>query len=139
MKNRICFAILAGLMVFSLAATSAVAGNDLFPIPVQDYEGIRYISGGFGYDERTALQTMGRGYGLKLMFSVKDGTYLSNVGVAINNAAGVNVLQIAGVGPWVFIDLPPQTYRVTVSAMGRSMVKSARVGYRHQTLLHFVW
>ena len=65
----------------------------VLPIEKQEYQGIPYLSGGVGVDEREAIAAMGKDYSLKLMFAIKGGEYLSDVKVEISDSIGKKVLE----------------------------------------------
>jgi hypothetical protein len=48
------------------------------PIEKRDYQGIPYMSGGVGIDEREAFAAMGKDYSLKLIFAIKGDVTIAN-------------------------------------------------------------
>ena len=97
------FAVLAALPSQAFTQTQVVT-----PVP--------YVSGGVGLDEREALQQEANqeGYNLKIVATATDGAYLAGITVRIADAQGVEVLQAAMDGPWLYAKLP--TGRYTLSA-----------------------
>jgi hypothetical protein len=65
-------------------------------IEKKDYQGIPYVSGGVGVDEREAFVAMGKDYSLKLMFAIKSGEYLSDVKVEISDSIGKKLQTAPG-------------------------------------------
>ena len=125
---------------FSLLGRFGVASNvSAQPIEEMHYGGVPYISGGIGLDEREQLETMGRNYDLKLVFAVQQGNYLSNVNVAIKGSSGKVVLEGVSNGPWFYADLPTGTYRISATAMGKTITKTAGVTEGRRTMLNFLW
>jgi len=108
-------------------------------IEVQNYGGVSYISGGIGLDEREELEMIGRSYNLKLIFSVQQGNFLSDVQVVITGSGGNTALQAVSNGPWFYAQLPPGTYTVSATTLGKTFRKTARVGSGGRTQLSFVW
>lgn len=91
------------------------AGVQLVP---QQQNGIAYLSGGIGLDESRAIQQV-RGYNLHLTFSVgPQNQYTSDVDVEIENAQGHSLLNLAGVGPIVYVQLPPGKFQVVTTRKG---------------------
>ena len=119
--------------------SSPLAEGEVYPVEVKIHNGIKFMSGGFGYDERDALRKRGHNFSLKVMFSQKGGDYMSDVRVQIKNATGQNILQAVSDGPWFFADLPAGRYTVVVEARGRTLRKTARLTRATQKILHFVW
>ena len=100
---------------------------------------ITYVSGGFGMDERQALNDVARDYNLKLVFAEKgSGAYVADVKLAIANAKGQKILEAVSEGPWFLVKLTPGRYKVTAEAMGKSLTQQVRVGSR-LTTRNFYW
>lgn len=108
-------------------------------VQVQNYQGIRYISGGVSEDERAELETLSGQFNLRLLFAMQgSGNYLADVRVRILDPSGAVVLSAESNGPWFFTQLPPDAYTVEVSALGQSQRQTTRVGPR-QSRLNFYW
>jgi hypothetical protein len=100
---------------------------------------IPYLSGGIGLDEREALRSRATEYNLMLSFAEKTGKYLSDVEVGITNAQGDRVVAAVSDGPWFFITLPPGSYTVRASTLGKTLQQVATVSANRQTRLYFYW
>ena len=111
----------------------------ILPIEVKKYQGISYISGGIGSDERKALLQMGKAYSLKLMFAMKGGAYLADVKVVIKSFSGKKIFEAVSEGPWIFINLHPGKYQVSAIANGKVLNKTADVKEIGQTEIRFYW
>ena len=110
------------------------------PIEKKEYQGIPYMSGGIGIDEREAFAAMGKDYSLKLMFALKSREYLSDVKVEISDRIGKKVLNAVAEGPWFFTNLPPGNYTVTVTMMGKAQQNVVNIDKgKKQTTLRFYW
>jgi hypothetical protein len=117
-------------------------GDERYVLSIEkkDYQGIPYVSGGVGVDEREAFAAMGRDYSLKLMFAIKGGEYLSDVKVEISDSIGKKVLDAVADGPWFFTNLPPGKYKVNVTMMGKTQQNVVNIGKdKKQTTLRFYW
>ena len=100
---------------------------------------ITYVSGGFGMDERQALNDAARDYNLKLVFAEKgSGAYVADVKLAIADAKGRTILEAVSEGPWFLVKLMPGRYKVTAEALGQSLTQQVRVGSR-LTTRHLYW
>lgn len=85
--------------------------------------GIRYFSTGTGLEEREVQYPK---FPLKLVFVAGAKAYVSMVAVTIMDAKGAIQLQVPGeqvTGPWLYVDLPSGTYKVTASRDGQDQVK----------------
>jgi hypothetical protein len=108
-------------------------------LQVKTYQGIPYVSGGAGEEERDLLHTLGREYNLKLIFAAKAGNYVSEVSITIANGRGQKVLEAVSEGPWFYTKLPPGTYRVMAQVEGRTQQQVIQVNQQKQTQLQFYW
>lgn len=131
---------------WTLALLLAAASSLAFPADeaccaapqAQSANGIAYISGGIGEDERTALTAAAAGYNLKLVFADRSGGhFLSDVKVGIRNAKGEPVLDAVSDGPWFFVKLPPGSYRVSAAAEDKSLTRGVTVGKGKAKTLQF--
>jgi hypothetical protein len=91
-------------------------------IPLMKSGDIRYFSAGVGVEER---QVHYPPFPLKIILVAGDKAYLSRTSITISDAPGAVRLQIPEdhvAGPWVFVDLPPGTYKITGTRDGQSVV-----------------
>lgn len=115
------------LPLFGIAA-------DLSP---ETQNGIRFLSGGIGMEERNAMQVEGKEYNLRLSFSLKGGAYLADVNVAIDSGKKPLVEADSG-GPLFYAKLPPGKYRIAASYRGETQTRTVAIG-KHSTNLYFRW
>ncbi len=71
---------------------------------------IVYLNGGIGKEERDLLNEAGIAYSLKLIFSNKEGQYISDVLLKVLNQKEQVIFSLNSKGPWLLIDLPPGIY-----------------------------
>jgi hypothetical protein len=137
--DKIIYIILLGAIIF-MASCATDQGAGVMPVEQKHYQGIAYVSGGIGLDEREKLTATAKNFSLKLVFAVKSREYLSDVKVKITDSSGKKVLDAVADGPWFFADLPTGKYTVTVSLKGAEKQSAANVvkGQR-QTMLSFYW
>jgi hypothetical protein len=113
-------------------------------VPLISDQGIRYLSGGVGDDERADLDALSNQYNLRLLFAKQgSGEYLSAVRVNILDVHEATVLTAESRGPWFFTQLPPGDYIVDVSTPGQGLQEpqrqTAHVGGAGQSRLDFRW
>lgn len=109
--------LLVSIFVVSGLISGLVNAQPGIASPVeQDYEGIGYISGGIGDEERDAVLAHERDFNLKLSFAERDGAYMANVDVQIVNAKGATVLDVTGAGPFLLAKMPAGNYRIKATA-----------------------
>jgi hypothetical protein len=87
----------------------------------------RYVCGGIGSDESTAMRAAMKDHPLSLLFARPDGAYLANVDVDIKGPTG-SALRLRANGPVCLIDLPPGKYTVDASTEGMSKSQSVTLG-----------
>ncbi|RJG06703.1 hypothetical protein D3870_12405 [Noviherbaspirillum cavernae] len=109
------------------SATSAPAPASR--LQAKSADGITYLCGGIGVEEVGYMKRAARDYDLMLTFAARDGSYLADVNVEIDDAGGTPILQIACDGPILLVDLPKAgNYQVRADAAGytvRHMVNVA--------------
>jgi hypothetical protein len=106
---------------------------------VKMYQGIPYVSGGVGDEERDLLQAQGREYNVKLTFAAKEGNYLSDIPITITDSQGRKVLDAVAEGPLFYTKLPPGTYNVIAQADGQMHQRKIQVNQQQLAQLTFAW
>lgn len=102
-------------------------------------KGVQFLAGGVGEDSRDEILRQGQDYNLKLVFAQKDGAYLADVGVSVDDARGATLLDAKSSGPLLLARLPPGTYRVNASLDGQRQSRIASVSGAGQRQLVFHW
>lgn len=105
----------------------AVCSPIFAPRAQEAQQGIAYVTGGVGVDERKALKALRDEFSVKLRFAVQEGAYLANVEVRIQDAQGKPVLESTSSGPWFMVDLEPGTYTVLASDANEKLEKQVQV------------
>jgi hypothetical protein len=87
--------------------------------PAQKVNGVRYMTGGIGVDSAAAMRKVRSQYALAvtfLFFECGADEFMADVAVRIDEEEGLMVAQLHSDGPYLYVDLPPGTYRLTASA-----------------------
>lgn len=108
-------------------------------LQVQEQQGVRYVSGGIGLDEREALRSLERNFNLKLTFAMDTGSYLAGIEVRIADGDGNPVLTAISDGPIFLADLPAGRYTVAVTAEDETQASSVQLDTGGQRELIFRW
>ncbi len=87
-----------------------------------------YESGGIGVDEIERLTGRENGFNLKLVFTLAQGNYVSDVAVVVKDAAGKRVLVTVARGPVLLAKLPRAAYVVDATYEGRTRSRRIDVG-----------
>jgi hypothetical protein len=133
-------ALPAAAQQVSSAADQVTSGAGLAPsMPTAHVQnGIRYLAGGIGVDVRQRMQAAS-GYNLRLFFAeARDRHYVPDVTVAIRDAKGRSVLEVADAGPLFFAELPSGSYAVTVTHRGVTKTRKIEIG-QGPARAHFLW
>ncbi len=125
MTNKLFTFLLAGIFI----ASAALSWGDVEPLVKQTQNGIAFITGGVGTDERSELKKVFSEYTLRLELANKKGEYLSRGQVSVVDSAGKEVLQTRVCGPWLLVNLADGQYKVTVTQ--KDAKKDATITIEH--------
>ena len=155
MKHRVPIAPLAGALAAGLAIATVTAPaqqpagapdawapslNVRSAPVVEQQNGIRYLSGGVGLEERDEMRAAATGFDLRLMFSgARSGEFIAGVDVVIRDAQGRDVLVVPNAGPLLYAALPSGTYRVTAQSEGRTQTRTVTVQNGRLAESHLTW
>lgn len=103
-----------------------------------EINGVPYITGGVGLEERQAMQKMAGDYNLKIVLAAMSGPYLSDLMVTIEDPGGRLVFECTTSGPWLYVDLPSSKYKLTVSYKQEAKTRNVQVDQTLQTVI-FHW
>ncbi len=107
-----CYPVWTVVAAFVLAAS---AWGDVEPMVKQTTDGISFITGGIGKDERAELRQQFKDYTLRLEIANKKGEYLYKARISLLDAQGKQLLEIDTEGPWLLVDLPAGQYTAVVT------------------------
>jgi hypothetical protein len=129
-----------GLFLFAApvlaGASTEIADSRL---QVKEYNGVPYVSGGFGVEERDQLGAIRNGYNLQLSFALQSGNYLGGANVEIRDSRGKTVFEGVSDGPLFFAKLPPGKYTIDATAVGKTIAQVAQAPAKGQTHVYFAW
>ena len=103
-------------------------------------QGTAFVSGGVTTEERRSLHEQRGAYSLWVVTAAsKSGAYLADVRVTVRDERQRELFDGRLDGPWLFLALPPGSYRVQASHAERSQTRSTtiHVGDRHQLFFYF--
>ena len=138
MRHRVVTVIGLTVLLCGLGSWGFTA-NMPTSFQVKAYQGIPYVSGGVGVEERDLLHPLGREYNVKLIFAAKEGNYFAEVPIAIVDGRGRKVLDAVSEGPWFYTQLPPGMYSVMAQVGGQTQQRTVQVNQQKQTQLQFHW
>lgn len=134
------------LITLALPWTLAAAADLNAPIDMQavqlqpqEQNGVRYLQGGIGQDEASALRKT-TGYDLHVELSTgPEGKFQSGATVDIHNAQGQPVLSVTDAGPLLYVQLPPGNYTVTGNAQGETVQQAVTVNGKSPATVNLNW
>lgn len=125
-------ALLLALLVMPLAWSQQ-------PLDVQEQQGISFVSGGFGQEERDQLQAMAGQFNLKFVFSLDAGNYLADVDVRIRDEQGSTLVETTSSGPIFLANLPEGNYTIAAANEGVEKARDVSAGSHGMTEVNFTW
>lgn len=132
MRHASC--VVSGSLLAALAlafsAHADAAGPDAAVAPeVRFQNGIAYVSGGVGSDERDAMHAMARRFNVRLnVVSARTGEALSDVDVSVADDRGKLRLRVRTEGPLLYMRLPRGRYQMTAAYRGAMQTQTVRSG-----------
>lgn len=90
---------------------------------------VSWTCGGVGADERRAIEALKPQARIEVLFvTAKRGGYLSDARLAIYDARGERVLDVAADGPVCLVDAPAGSYRLEATYAGLTRKASSTTG-----------
>lgn len=128
-------ALTAAICVVGAGTASAQTdpGSRVGPAVQHSPDGIDYISGGVGEEDRTAMAARQGEFPFKVVLSAAGGEYLVADHLNVTTPQG-KLLIIRDAGPVVMMKLPPGAYTFEATYQGKTERRPVRVGAGAQTL-----
>lgn len=123
----------AAVLTVSLAAAPFTAQAQGMPA-MQTQGEAKFVCGGIGSDESTAMRAAMKAHPLSLLFARADGAYLADVGVTVTDAGGKPALKTSARGPVCLVDLPAGKYTVEADDGGNVKKQTVTVGGKPATV-----
>ena len=86
------------------------------PLSVIEAGGVKYITGGVGYEEETQLKSLARDFNTQIMLTGAQGEYLSGAMVRVLDDKGAEIISADDAGPYFYAQLPPGSYTIEATA-----------------------
>src|SRR6059036_3360602 len=78
---------------WALISVVLLGGSPSLGLEVQEHDGVKYVTGGVGFDERKELNALSKQFNLKLTLALANGEYLGDSKVHITTADGATALD----------------------------------------------
>ena len=130
-SSRIAATVLAGACM-----AAAFAANAQSAMPAwQGTPGARWVCGGIGSDESTAMRSAMKDHPLALLFARADGAYQANVQVDIRGGASGSsaAMSFRADGPVCLVDVAAGKYTIDATVRGDTKSQTVTVGEGSKT------
>lgn len=110
--------------------------------PVQQTDGVAYLSGGIGLDESSAIEAESRKWPLTLLFAIKSqqrAVYAADVQVRLLDGRGQLLLETTSDGPYLLLKLAPGPYVVEASLQGKTLRQKVQLKPDSPARIVLVW
>jgi hypothetical protein len=110
--------------------------------PVHDDGNVKYLTGGIGQDESSAMKSIEKQWPLSMEFAENHGghaDYVAGVDVVVRDASGHTALQATTDGPFMMAQLPPGRYTIEASLGGNTKRESVTIKRGAPAHATFVW
>lgn len=124
--------LLAGVAALAL---SAQANAQMQPV---EYNGIAYVTGGIGLEEREALEAVQSNYNLRILSSGLQGHFVGESLITVRDNSGSELMSVVA-GPVFYANLPTGSYTVVGTYHGESKTHYVSVGGRKTARISFAW
>jgi hypothetical protein len=108
------------LMAFAIALPAHAQNSTTETLPS--------ISGGIGNDDVKDLQSKEAGYSLKIIFAGKDGAFLSDIDVKIEDVSGKTIGSMVTEGPILLVKLKAGRYTLRATLNGKENIHKIAIG-----------
>ena len=126
--------LLRGAALCACAAAPWAAQAQITAMPAMKVQDAgRYVCGGIGSEESTALRAAMKDHPLSLLFARAGGEYLADVDVTVKDASGRTALAMRANGPVCLIDLPAGRYTVEAASEGVTKSQAVTLGTGSKT------
>ncbi len=125
--------------VLAVAAACAAA-QQVVKLEPRTQDGITYLTGGVGIDEREAMVRQAGEYNLRLTFVTETrGAYLGVVSVGIQDSAGRTLLSTLSDGPWFYAKLAAGSYTISAESRGQEHSQKVEISAARPAIVLFRW
>ena len=137
MRPNLVAVVLSNFLLLLALPPAAVAQDEVLAPGFAN--GIPYLSGGIGDEEREAIDRARNNYNIKLGLAEASGSYVSDVTLHITTVLGDPVISIPSAGPLVLLQLPPGTYLINAAYEGRNAQKRFDVSDNLAQTVNVLW
>ncbi len=100
--------------------------------------GVHYVTGGIGDEERDSIEAVKSEYNLHVLSSNRAGEFNGDTHVTIRSSKGEQILSIDA-GPLLYVNLPAGTYTVEAASGQEDKTQKVTVGRSKSAAVDFRW
>ena len=97
------------------------------PLEVQSQNGVNFLTGGIGDEEKAQVKASEHQYNLHMLMSSPGGAFVSDVSLQIIDANGKQLVSADNAGPYFYANLPQGSYTIEMSAHGETKKIAVRI------------
>lgn len=113
----------SAILVLALGVGAATAAET-----VMTQNDVSFVSGGIGLDSQERLKAREKEFNLKLVFTLTEGNYLSDVEVKLADAKGRTLVEHVADGPFFMAKAPAGSYEVRATYAGKTQTRKVKLG-----------
>ena len=108
------------------------------PLLPAQINGITYVTGGIGDEEREQLDGIKQNFNLRIVSAGTNGEYAGNTHVVISDTHGNELLNVPA-GPIFYAELAPGNYTVDALSEGQKQRRVIKISGKKSSFVHFTW
>lgn len=117
-----------GVCALAILALALGAGQATAAETVVTRNDVSFVSGGIGLDSQERLKAREKEFNLKLVFTLTEGNYLSDVEVKLADTKGKTLVEHVADGPFFLAKLPAGSYEVSATYAGKTQTRKVKLG-----------
>ena len=121
-----------------LARENRDNSSQFLPKVIQQ-DGITYTTGGYGLDERSALESTVKKYDLIVSNADKKGEFTADTEFVITNKGKHETLTVKDAGPLFYAKLPAGTYAIKAVNGDKKVERTISITGKKQDRMHLIW
>jgi hypothetical protein len=128
---------IAAALVLAVAVAAPAVAQD--KTEAMNKEGITYMSGGIGLEEREAFKAEAKDYNLLVSNANKGGHLTADVAIVVKSLKGKELLTVEDAGPLFYAKLPAGSYIIEAMSGEQHAKRRITVAGHKQAKLYFIW
>lgn len=135
-------AFLVASMLMTLAAAPTFAADDMMAahhMEVMNKNGVTFMSGGVGLDERKEMESTAKDYNVYVTNADGHGLLTADTTITIHGKKGGELISVSNTGPLFYAKLPPGTYTMTAENGGQHLKRMFTISGNKRKNISLIW